>query len=495
MQFPYSPGKVSGMTMHVRLLGRFEVAVSGEKIPDGAFGDRKSRALLRMLTCHRGSVLTKDFIADALWGEDQPKDSGASIDVLVSRVRKVLGDPALIRSVSGGLVLSDSDWIEVDAESFRESVLQGRHYFAAEHWAQAKSAFDEALGRWGGEPLPEDAYSEWATHLRRELTGLYVEALEGGARASLMLRDWAAAVELSEKAVELEPLREMSNMLLVSAQARAGDQVAALEAFHRYRTRLVDELGLDPSKEAYEIQSQILQGMRQESLELLSHLVPGEARLRSRQALSGKSSAPMRARTLASMAMLAAGSDDYARASELIDMALPDARDDPRALSEVLYVGSIIDMNLGELDRARSRANEALGHFETLGDALGIANILDGRAMATFLDGQIAEGVAAFQRVARLFEESGDIPRIITPLSTRGHGLVFMGRADEGLIETRRALDLAEDLEDLEGRAYALWHCSEALTPLTRWTMRSRAPRSRCGSPKDSSIASGRLRL
>ena len=56
--------------------------------------------------------------------------------------------------------------------------------------------------------------------------------------------------------------------------------------------------------------------------------------------------------------------------------------------------------------------------------------------MATFLDGRITEGVALFGRVAQLFADSGDLLRVVTPRSTRGHGLVFADRAADGLAET-----------------------------------------------------------
>jgi tetratricopeptide (TPR) repeat protein len=176
----------------------------------------------------------------------------------------------------------------------------------------------------------------------------------------------------------------------------------------------------------------------------------------------------MRARTLASLAMLAAGSDDYRRAGELVEQAMADAEGDPRAMAEVLYVGSIVDMNLGELARSGTRADEALALFEQLGDDEGVANILNGRAMATFLDGRIADGVGAFERVAELFAASGTLARVITPRSTRGHGLVLMARPEEGLADAETALAIAEDLGEREAEAYASWHVAEALAALGR---------------------------
>jgi tetratricopeptide (TPR) repeat protein len=125
-------------------------------------------------------------------------------------------------------------------------------------------------------------------------------------------------------------------------------------------------------------------------------------------------------------------------------------------------------MNDGRTDRAAERWDTALGLYRRHGDARGVARILDGQAMATFLDGRIAAAVAVFDRVAGLFADSGDLLRVVTPRSTRGHGLVFLGRPADGLADASAALRLAVDLDALAGQSYALWHRSEALSALGR---------------------------
>jgi DNA-binding SARP family transcriptional activator len=187
-----------------------------------------------------------------------------------------------------------------------------------------------------------------------------------------------------------------------------------------------------------------------------------------RSALRAGVPGPDRARLLARHARLAAGAEDLAYAAELVKLALAETGGDPRARAAALYAGSIIDMNIDQPERARQRADEALRLYEELGDAHGVADILDARAMATSLDGRNYEAVEAFDRVARLFLDAGDLLRVVTPRSTGGHGRVFMGQPDRGLAETEQALELARSLDYSEGVAYALWHHSEALSALGR---------------------------
>jgi hypothetical protein len=88
--------------------------------------------------------------------------------------------------------------------------------------------------------------------------------------------------------------------------------------------------------------------------------------------------------------------------------------------------------------------------------------------MATFLEGHVGEAIDAFDRVARLFRDAGELLRTGTPRSTRGHALVFAGRPDEGLADIEEALALERTLGHVEGESYALWHRAEALAALGR---------------------------
>ncbi|QJY45228.1 BTAD domain-containing putative transcriptional regulator [Pseudonocardia broussonetiae] len=185
-----------------------------------------------------------------------------------------------------------------------------------------------------------------------------------------------------------------------------------------------------------------------------------------RAALSATGPGPLRSRRMSRLAMLTFGAEDPHRAAELAELAIVEAAADAGARAFALETAAILDMNLGRPDRGRDRAEAALDVYRVSGDAAGVARILDGRAMATFLDGRIAAGVETFGRVAQLFTDSGELLRVVTPRSTRGHGLVFLGRPADGLAEATAALHLARDLDAPERCAYALWHRSEALSAL-----------------------------
>ena len=249
-----------GAAIRIRLLGRFAVDHDGQEIALREFGGGLARRLLRLLALRRGTLVPKDLIADALWPDDPPADPAGNIEVLVSRIRRALGDRTLIRTGPGGYVLADGDRCWVDAEAFLDAVQAGRSGLAVRP-AEALTSFRAALGIWRGEPLPEDTYADWAQADRRHLTLAYLEALDGAAAAALDSADAAAAAEAAcwaRQAAAAEPLRESSALLLVRALAATGDQAGALAAFDEYRDHLTAETGLEPTPQARQIRQRIL---------------------------------------------------------------------------------------------------------------------------------------------------------------------------------------------------------------------------------------------
>jgi tetratricopeptide (TPR) repeat protein len=192
------------------------------------------------------------------------------------------------------------------------------------------------------------------------------------------------------------------------------------------------------------------------------------ARADLRAALTGTTDGPARSGLLARLAMLALGADDPVRGGQLAELALAEAGQAESVRARALEVASVLDMNLDHAERAAERSAEALRLYERAGDGGGMARVLDAQAMAQFLDGDVRGGGASLRRAAELFEDAGDLVRVVTPRSTGGHAAVFEGRPEEGLAQATAALELARMLGHPEGQTYSLWHRTEALAALGR---------------------------
>ena len=77
-----------GSSTEFRILGPFEVVEQGHAL---ALGGPRQRAVLAMLLLQRGQVVTTDRLIDELWDERPPQAPEKTIQVYVSRLRKILG--------------------------------------------------------------------------------------------------------------------------------------------------------------------------------------------------------------------------------------------------------------------------------------------------------------------------------------------------------------------------------------------------------------------
>ena len=303
-------------------------------------------------------------------------------------------------------------------------------------WTTAHDMVGEVLA----ERLTADARGRFHGRLARALANAAAEPGE-------LARHWLGAGDTA-KAAEA----------YAAAADRALTQFAAVEA-----AAFADAgLAVLPAGE----QAGVLYEVRAEARIRLGDIEGARGDLRD--ALATCPGGPARARLLSRLATIASGADDLVRAAELAELALVEAGADAVARAQALEIAAVLDMNLDRPDRAEDRATEALTLYQRLGDANGTARVLDGRAMATFLDGAIGSGIDLLERAANLFEDSGDLLRVVTPRSTAGHGWVFAADPATGLLRTTSALELARSLGHPEGQTYALWHTAEALAALDR---------------------------
>lgn len=245
--------------VEVNLLGRFTVRRDGVEVDSTAFGGRRVRMLVRILAVQRGRVASRDALIEALWGEQLPADPATNLNVIVNRARRALGQPAAIVTEGGGYQLRSGPDIVVDVEQFQAHVAEASAAIARADHSAASEAAAAALRLWD-DPLPEDAYADWARPYRDRFERLHQDALEVAAAALLSMDRPREAVALAADAVTRQPLREASRVLLMRAYAAAGDQAAAVAAYLDLRRMLADELGIDPSAEATDLYEHLLRG-------------------------------------------------------------------------------------------------------------------------------------------------------------------------------------------------------------------------------------------
>jgi DNA-binding SARP family transcriptional activator len=244
--------------MEIYLMGRFSVRRAGEETESGALGGRLLRTLIEVLVIRRGTFVPNDVLIEALWPIQPPADPVANLKVLVNRARRALGDGSAILTGNAGYSFTNQDRCFVDTETFLNHVQSGQRHMTNGAAFPALNDFRAALELWSGDPLAEDAYEDWAQGYRARMIAAHQEALEGGAAAALTAGSVPEAVNLAQAAMKHEPMRERNHLILAQALAASGDTAAALEVLDAFRRRFADELGLDLSVEAVDLQTRLL---------------------------------------------------------------------------------------------------------------------------------------------------------------------------------------------------------------------------------------------
>ena len=238
----------------VRVLGPVEVRAGESWLA----GPPQQRVILAALALQAGQVVPVGELVDAVWEEQPPRSAQASIQVLVTGLRRALtGLPgAGVERCGDGYRLRIAPG-EVDAQRFRWLVRTARQ---AGDSHTALAAFDQALALWRGPALADVAGTAKIEAIRAGLSAERLSAMQDRVSALLHLgRDREAAEELAAL-LAANPLAERLAGMLMVALCRSARKADALQVFRDMRERLAGELAVEPGSELQRLHQRILAG-------------------------------------------------------------------------------------------------------------------------------------------------------------------------------------------------------------------------------------------
>ncbi|GGV19913.1 BTAD domain-containing putative transcriptional regulator [Streptomyces spectabilis] len=224
----------------------------------------KARALLTALLLEPGRVVSADALKEALWGARPPASARASLQNHVTRLRRLLDDPARLHAVPPGYRLRVADG-ELDVRVFERHAAGARAAHAARDWDAAERSAVAALRLWRGSPLSGLATTTAGDALVQRLEEARLLVLQWRYDAALE-RAPGQGPELSALVPELtslvteHPLRESFHRQLMLLLHRTGRQAEALAVHRELRRRLVEELGVEPGDGVRAAHREILNG-------------------------------------------------------------------------------------------------------------------------------------------------------------------------------------------------------------------------------------------
>jgi DNA-binding SARP family transcriptional activator len=240
----------------IQLCGRLVVQLEGARVEDRLPG-AKGRLLFGYLVLTRVRRMTRDELLVAVYGDEASPDQSASLSVLLSKLRAVVGSKVLTGRSEVELVLARDAFVDVEAA------------LAAIHRAESHTARGEWAEAWGpagvayhvaSRPLLQGHDAPWIDEWRRRLDDVRVRGLECFADVRLQLGapTLTQAEACARELIQLAPYRETGHRILIEALERRGNVAEALRAYEDLRVRLRNELGVEPSIDLQRLYTRLL---------------------------------------------------------------------------------------------------------------------------------------------------------------------------------------------------------------------------------------------
>lgn len=237
-------------------------------------GKRAQVLAARLVLDRSYGGVTRDTLAETVWGERLPATWPSALRGLVSKVRRafaVLGDSVDLTFDGTRYTLQMADTVTVDVEvalrvlSSPSSGPDGDQRTGAETgagtdgWSSDHGATSELdpVTAWALETLQKpflpEAEGDWVRTIQDQIILRRVEGLHDAAQRESTAGRAAAAVELARQAAHLSPLSDRSMRLYLQALLHGGHRDRAIAEFLTFQRRLHDDLGVSPEPDTQDV--------------------------------------------------------------------------------------------------------------------------------------------------------------------------------------------------------------------------------------------------
>jgi pimeloyl-ACP methyl ester carboxylesterase/DNA-binding SARP family transcriptional activator len=244
--------------MFIRLAGRLMVSGPSGVVEATGLPGRQGRLVLTLLAL-TGQPVSRQLLADRLWGERLPKAWERDLSAVVSKVRAAFG------RAGAGEIVSDAVSYQLRLPpDARVDIPQARLSTEAAERALADGRADLAADLAGevievaARPFLPGEDDGWVDEVRAELRQLRLRALEVSAEVYAGSGQFPAAVRALSEVLDLEPYRETAGRRLMRVHLEAGNRAEAVRTYERMRERLAGELGVDPAPGTAQLYLEVL---------------------------------------------------------------------------------------------------------------------------------------------------------------------------------------------------------------------------------------------
>lgn len=254
---PPGAGPAWPFRLHVRVLGRFELARDGQPVQFAGKVQQRPLDVLKYVVAAGGEQVDSQPLIDALWPDAEGDAAKASFDAALFRLRKLLGVDHAIRLMGGKLSL-DPTLVWTDVHAFDAAVDRAESAGRGSP-PDVAAAASRLIAAYRG-ALLSDERTPWPASPREALRARYTRTLQRLGERLEHAGHWRSAAELYRRGLEAEPLCEPFCRGLMRSLAQLGDQAEALNAYRRCRELLSIVLGVKPADDTERLHRQIAAG-------------------------------------------------------------------------------------------------------------------------------------------------------------------------------------------------------------------------------------------
>ncbi len=230
--------------LDITILGPFALQIAGKTILTAEKLTPAQRSLMALLLACKDQKISQERIQLTLWPDSSPDKARAKLDMLLMRLRKVLGQ-ALPCPVSQYLSMQKGflclDNCRIDGVEFDKLATKGLNHARAEQFWQAGNAFYRALRLWdNGTATGSDLFIGETSDFYDQLLRLLAKI---GHTYGIILAESDCAEEAIDVATKILQINRMDDQLitlLYGLYIRCGKMLKAKETLLQYRQSLRD---------------------------------------------------------------------------------------------------------------------------------------------------------------------------------------------------------------------------------------------------------------
>lgn len=257
----------------ISVLGSLTVTHAGRSIVPTA---AKPRKVLALLALRPDQTVSASAFLEELWEQRPPRSALTTLQTYILRLRHLIDEAGQGRRPGSGAASSPpsrevlATWGNgyllgthggrIDIQEFEQFASAGHRSMAAADYRAASGHFRRALQLWRDEALVDVQAGPLLSTAIRHLEEQRLSVLSRRVEADLELgRHHELLSDLASLCAQY-PLHEGFQAQYMLALCRAGRRSDALQAFQRLRSRIREELAMDPSPALHRLQQAILNG-------------------------------------------------------------------------------------------------------------------------------------------------------------------------------------------------------------------------------------------